>query len=146
MPSRSTLAQEADKATPRTETTESVGQSQTIADEKRSRTPAQKKIDSQLLYAIKQKRGELNGLPTMRTAIKVDAQGRTVVDITSAVPTRLVSKIKRLGGEVISVSEKYHTVRAVLALDKLEALASSKEVRFISAPAQAMTHGGAVTN
>jgi hypothetical protein len=120
-------------------------QTYTFADEKRSRTPAQRKIDSQLLYAIKQQRGETRGVPTQRIEIKLDAKGRTLVDISSAVPSRVVAKIQALDGSVVSMSQKYHTIRALMALDKLESLATSKHVRFISLPAQAMTHGGAMT-
>lgn len=146
--SRATFAQEKEEATRHKGSSETDGQTQTVADEKRSRTPAQKKIDSQLLYALKQKRGETRGVPANPIQIKLDARGRTIVDITSAVPALLVSKIKRqrMGVEVISMSEKYHTVRALVALEKLEALASLKEVRFISPPAKAMTHGGVITH
>ena len=118
----------------------------TPADEKRSRTPAQRKIESQLLYAIKQRRGDPGVALTQTVEVKLDADGRVVVDITAAVPSRVVPEIQQLDGAVISLSEKYHTIRASIALDKLESLAASKHVRFISLPAEAMTHGGATTN
>jgi hypothetical protein len=121
-------------------------QTYTLADEKRSRTPAQRKIDSQLLYALRQKRGETRGVPARRIELKLDDRGRTVVDITSADPSQLVSTIEGLDGVVISLSPKYHTIRALLALEKLEGLAGSKEVKFISLPARAMTRGTKVTN
>lgn len=112
------------------------------AREKRSRTAAQKKIDTQLLYAIKQRRGETRGVPTLPVEIKLDREGRTVVDITARVSAGLISKLGKAGAEVISQSAKYHTVRARVALDRLEALAEIEEVRHISPPARAMTHGG----
>ena len=118
----------------------------TLADEKRSRTPAQKKIDSQLLYAIRRQRGDTRGLPKQLVDLKLDAKGRVVVDITSAVPSRVVPKIQALDGSVLSVSQKYHTVRALIALDKLQSLATSVHVRFISLPAEVTTHGGVITH
>ena len=46
---------------------------------------------------------------------------------------------KKLGGEVCgAVDESYHTIRARLALEKLEALAAFKDVSFIAPAAQAM--------
>ncbi len=117
-----------------------------LAAEKRARTAAQKKIDSQLLYALKQKRGETRGVPVGRIDLQLDAEGRTLVDITCTASALVVARVKELCGNVVSVSDKYHTVRAWLALEKLEALAGLKDVRYISPPAQAMTHGGAKNN
>jgi hypothetical protein len=116
-----------------------------IAAAKRARTPAQKKIDSQLLYALKQKRGETGGVPSAPVELDLDARGRTLVDITAVVTPRLVSKVAKLGAEVVSSSEAYHTIRALVALERLEAVAGLKEVRYISPAAKAMTHtrGGA---
>ena len=113
------------------------------AREKRSRTPAQKKLDTQLLYALKQKRGETRGVPTEPVDIKLDAEGCTLVDITARVSPRLISKLGKAGAEVISQSARYHTVRARVALERLEALAEIEEVRYISPVARPMTHGGA---
>lgn len=111
-----------------------------VSDDKRSRTKAQRKIDSQLLYALKQKRGETRGVPREPIKLDLDAQGRVLVDISAKVSTRLTSRIHKLGGTVISQFEAYHTVRARLALEKLEALASMDDVRFIMPAAQATTN------
>lgn len=121
------------------------GKTYTLADEKRARTPAQKKIDSQLLYAIKQRRGETRGVPDLKIELKLDKQERVLLDITSVTPSKLVARIKELGGAVLSVSERYHTLRALVPLKKVEILAASKLVRFIALPAEPATHG-AVTH
>ena len=119
-----------------------VGRMQAVFDEKASRTPAQKKIDSQLLYALKQKRGETRGVPTERINIELDQKGRALVDITARVSPQVTSRIRKLGGIVISEDARYHTIRASLALEKLEALATLKDVSFIAPPAQAMNNRG----
>lgn len=111
-----------------------------IAAAKRARTPAQRKMDTQLLYALKQKRGEARGVPSAPVELDLDERGRTLVDITAVVTPRLISKVTKLGAEVVSSSERYHTIRARLALDKLEAVAGLKEVRYVSPAAKAMTH------
>lgn len=116
------------------------------AREKRARTAAQKKINTQLLYALKQRRGETRGVPSEPVDIKLDAEGRALVDITAKVSARLISRLEKAGAEVLSQSAKYHTVRARLALERLEAAAEIEEVRYISPVARAMTHGGARSN
>lgn len=109
----------------------------------KSRTPEQKKIDSQLLYALMQRRGETSGVPAEPVRLDLDVKGRALVDVSGDVSARLLAKIRKLGGEVISKSETYHNVRARLSLEKLEELAGLKEVRFIAPAAKAMTNGGA---
>lgn len=119
-------------------------QSDPFGSEKASRTPAQRKLDTQLLYALKQKRGETRGVPTLPIELECDAKGRVIVDITANVTQRVLSKIRRLGGSVISKFENYHAIRASLPLEKLEALAALEDVRYIMPAAEAMTQGGAV--
>ncbi len=113
-------------------------QAQEVLDEKSSRTAAQKKIDSQLLNALKQKRGETRGVPTERIKLDLDQKGRALVDITGSVSPQLTSQIRKLGGIVISQEAAYHTMRARLALEKMEALAARKDVSFIAPAAQPM--------
>jgi hypothetical protein len=95
---------------------------------------AQKKIDSQLLYALKQKRGETKGVPTGRIDLEFDKKGRALVDITANVTTELKSQIQKLGGAVVSDDARYHTIRAKLALEKLESLAKRHDVRLLRRP------------
>jgi len=111
-----------------------------VAAAKRRRTRAQKKIDTQLLYALKQRRGETRGVPSAPIDVNIDERGRVLVDITAIVTPRLISKISNLGADVLSSTEKYHSIRARLALDKLEAVASVDEVRYISPAASGATH------
>jgi hypothetical protein len=114
---------------------------QTVLNEKESRTPAQKKIDSQLLYALKQKRGVTKGVPSERIELELDQKGRVLVDIAAIVTPQVLAQIHNLGGQVNSEDARYHTIRARLALEKLEALAKLKDVRFIAPAAQAMNSG-----
>jgi len=105
---------------------------QSVLDDKASRTAAQKKIDSQLLYALKQKRGETRGVPTEPIKLDLDQKERALVDITANVSPYVESRIRKLGGAIVSSDERYHTIRARLALEKLEALAALKDVSFIA--------------
>jgi hypothetical protein len=114
----------------------------TVSQEKEQRTAEQQKIDSQLLYAIYQMRGEAEakGAPTEPIPLEKDAKGRVLVDIRTPVTKKILARIKKLGGEVVDNSDKYHSIIAYLPLGKLEALARAKEVKFIAPKAQSMTH------
>lgn len=113
-----------------------------FGQEKEERTPEQQKIDSQLLYAIYQMRGEAEakGVPTEPIPLEKDAKGRVLIDIRAPVTKKLLARIKKLGGQVVSSANEYHSIIAYLSLGKLETLARSKEVKFIAPKAQAMTH------
>ena len=116
--------------------------SQTQNDEKESRSPAQKKIDSQLLYAIYQMRGEAEAkrIPTEPIVLRRDKKNRVLVDIRSEVTRRLTSVLKTCGSNILSVSPKDHSVIAYVRLDRVERIAGLKEVRFISQPSEAITN------
>jgi hypothetical protein len=120
-------------------------QLQGISGAKGSRRDEQQKIDSQLLYALKQKRGETLGVPSEPIKLDLDAKGRALVDISGKVSPRLTLRIRKLGGIVVSKFEAYDTVRARLALEKLEALARMDHVRFIMPAVQPMNNDGAIT-
>ena len=112
------------------------------SEEKDQRTPEQQKIDSQLLYAINQMRGEAEakGAPAEPIPLEKDAKGRVLVDIRTPVTKKILARIEKLGGEVVSSSGRYHSIIAYLPLGKLELLARSKEVKFIAPKAQSMTN------
>lgn len=115
----------------------------TISDqEKDQRTPEQQKIDSQLLYAIYQMRGEAEakGVPTEPIPLEKDDKGRVLVDVRVPVTKKILARIEKLGGNVISSSDRDHSIIAYLPLGKVEALARFKEVKFIAPKAQSMTN------
>jgi len=121
-----------------------------LLQEKRSRTAAQKKIDSQLLYAMKMRRGEsltargeVRTLSSAMDVAKADEGGRVSVDIKSAAGNQLLETIKDLGGEVIYSSGKVGAIRALLPLDLLEKLAGHPDVKSISPAAVAFTNSQA---
>jgi len=110
--------------------------------EKRDRTPAQKKLDSQLLYALYRERGEgqKKGVPAGEPMVRFDEKGRAIVSIRARVTQTVLAKIKSLGGEVISSSVRYRDIQAHLSLEKLERLASLKDVYAIMPAEDATTN------
>jgi hypothetical protein len=110
--------------------------------EKTTRTAAQRKIDSQLLYALYRERGEAKakGVPSGELLVKFDAKRRALVTIRARVSKELLATIKTLGGDVVSSSERDNDIRAYLPLGKLESLAASKNVYAIAPAEEATTN------
>ena len=69
------------------------------ADEKEQRTPAQQKINSQLLYEIYRLRGEAaqKAVPPGPTGVKIDARGRALVDIRADPTPALQNSVRHAG-------------------------------------------------
>lgn len=108
------------------------------AQDKQTLTVAQRKIDSQLLQAIRQRHAPR--AERLVVAVEIDGEGRALVDISARVTPELLEWINVLGGTVISHFERYHTIRARLPLNRLETLAGHADVRFIMPAARAMTN------
>ena len=109
--------------------------------QKTGRTAAQQKIDSQLLFAIDQVRGEADGRHVPPPAgVRVDARGRALVDIRAEPTAALQKKIARIGGEVIATSSRDRSIVARVPLLELETCASDPAVAFIAPAAEAATH------
>jgi hypothetical protein len=111
------------------------------AGEKEGRTPAQQKINSQLLYEIYRLRGEAvrKGVPPGPTGVTIDGRGRALVDIRVDPTPALQNKIRRAGGVVLSTSARDRSVIARVPLRKLETLAADPAIRFIEPAAEATT-------
>lgn len=112
------------------------------APEKETRTAAQQKINSQLLYEIYRARGEAErkGVPPGPTDVDLDSHGRALVDVRAPVTTALQRRIRALGGTIVSVSERDHSTIARVPILQLETLAAERAVRFIEPAATAMTN------
>jgi hypothetical protein len=109
--------------------------------EKESRTTAQQKIDSRLLYEIYRKRGqaEEKNVPPDATRVRLDKSDRALVDIRAAVTPALIAKVKKTGATVVSSSAQHHSIIARVPLLQLERLAGDPAVRAISPAADAST-------
>jgi hypothetical protein len=117
-------------------------QSSPTIREKTTRTATQQKIDPQLLYALYRERGEAEakGVPPGELRVAFDAKRRALVTIRARVIKDVLATIKKLGGAVVSSSERDHDVRAYLPLGKLEALAASADVTAIAPAEEATTN------
>lgn len=98
--------------------------------EKVSRTPAQQKIDSQLLFEIYRKQGRAAEklVPPGNTGVRIDRKGRALVDVRAEVTPVLQKKIRNLGGTIDATSIEYRSIVAWVPLLKLEQLAGESAV------------------
>jgi subtilisin-like proprotein convertase family protein len=114
--------------------------------EKNSRSSAEKKFDSQLLYAIKARRGnpmtaggEVHSLRTAEGVAKTDAQDRVLVDIKGYPAKEVIENIGKVDGEVVYANLRAGSVRARIPFNSLEALASVPAVKSVRPPAMPKT-------
>ena len=115
-------------------------QIQAILEDKKTRTPAQRRVNSNLLYEARQMRGLpiAAGVPTLQTGIEVGARGEVVVDITATVTSSVLDMIEKVGGRVIEYFYDYRSIRAEVPLLAVESLAAHPDVQFIQPRQQAM--------
>jgi uncharacterized repeat protein (TIGR01451 family) len=104
-----------------------------LLEEKESRTPAQRKIDSNILYEMRLRRGEkvAEGLATLETGLSVDSDGLVAVEIRAHVTDSFLKGLAARSAAIFDVSKAYRTVAARVPVSEIEALAEMSEVVFI---------------
>ena len=109
--------------------------------EKASRSPAQRKISSRLLYAAKMRAGLpiAVGGAALRNEVPVAADGTVLVDLRANVTPHLLSWVEVLGGSVVNHFANRHSVRARIPLDRVEDLAALPEVLSVQPADRAYT-------
>ena len=121
---------------------QAVAPEQAGTSEKDARTPAQRKINSQLLYEIYRRRGqaELKGVPPGPTGVDIDAADRALVDIRAPVTPVIEKKLRILKSVVVSTDPSLQSIIARVPVLSLEALAEEPAVRAIEPAAEAITN------
>lgn len=116
---------------------------------KKSFTPAQQKVASQLMFAAKAARGEL-GTSSFASVVPPPAAlaptGLVQVDIKGQVTRQLLTLITTLGGRVDSQDPAYNSIRASIPLTSVDALAANPAVRTIGPADEMMVNVGALTS
>ena len=110
-----------------------LAQIQSLIEQKLKRTPAQQKLDSNLLTAARLARGEQvsANAPSLQPDVKIEADGRVMVDIDATVTEELLEQIKAGGGDVVTSFPKYGAIRARVSLSRVETLAGLASVRQV---------------
>src|SRR4030095_2843858 len=120
---------------------QAMAQIEALLREKRSRAGTQRKIDSQLIYEIKMRRGEpvADGVPRIETDLSYNAEGKVALDLKARVSDTLLNQLNTYGAEVVSDSPDLNSVRIQVAVGQIEAIAALPDVTFIQPKQDAMT-------
>ncbi|HLK54181.1 MAG TPA: hypothetical protein VKU42_12050, partial [Candidatus Angelobacter sp.] len=112
-----------------------------LEQEKASRTPAQQKIDSNVLYTVRMLAGKAPapGIASLNTGVDVDDSNNLIVDITANVTNSLLQQLNDAGVQVWNSNARFHSIRAVVPSTQIEAIAAWPDVIFISPRVQAIT-------
>ncbi|HYL91611.1 MAG TPA: S8 family serine peptidase, partial [Alphaproteobacteria bacterium] len=117
-------------------------QIQALQQEKESRTPAQRKIDSNVLYTLRMLQGRpaAPGVPFLYTGIDLDENNNIVVDITANVGDSLLQQLSSAGALIFYTNAGLRSVRASIPPSQIESIAASPDVIFISPKQGWATH------
>jgi hypothetical protein len=115
-----------------------------LIQEKEARTPAQQKIDSQLIYGTRMSRGEpiAAGVQALSVDVPRDTDvdaSRLVVDVTADVTDALQQQLRGMGVRIVDAHPAYRSLRLAVTFDQLEPIASLPQVIFIQPKQEAMT-------
>ena len=115
-------------------------QIQELLKEKSSRSPIDRKIDSRLLQAVREKLGQqmVKGINLEPANVDADAAGMFKADISANITDAFLSKLTALGANIIYASPRYHTVRATINLKTVQTIAGYAEVKFIQPAIKSM--------
>ncbi len=118
-----------------------VQQMQLLLQEKSSRTPAQQKIDSNILYTIRMMSGQpaAPGFQSLYTGVDLDDNNRIAVDIIANVTPQLLQQLQTAGALVQDSHPEYRAIRALIPANQIETIAALPDVSFIGRKVQSMT-------
>jgi hypothetical protein len=106
--------------------------------EKENRSPAQQKIESNLLLGIRQARGEATDGPPVQ--LPLDGNNRVELDIRAEVSDALLNRLRGYGMIISEVNARFRTIIGTVELQQIEPIAADADVLFIQ------LNGGAQTN
>ena len=112
----------------------SAAQTTNASDSKSVPASTLKKLDTQLVLALKKSRGEppFDKPTSLEPDIPVKHNGRVLVDMEATVSKGLLNHIVLVGGWVDNSSATTTTLRAMVPFSQLEALAGRADVKSIS--------------
>lgn len=114
-----------------------------IYAEKESRTPAQAKLETGLVYAVRTAKGDLamRDLPTLPRLLPKAGDGRLKVEVRAALSDGLRAAITELGGAIDGEFPAAGALLARLPLSALEPLAEREDVEGIRPVVPPVTRG-----
>ena len=128
-----------------------VRQMRAIQEDKKQRTPTQRKIAAAFIYAARVAQGQpqIPSRPDMhlRTYMETDAKtGLVRATIKGAVTPALLNAIKSAGGQMLYSSVRYKTIYTLLPILQVEPLAARSDISVIHATQSPKHNTGAVNS
>jgi hypothetical protein len=122
---------------------EALAQIDALIAEKESRSPIDRKLDSQLIYELKMRAGApiARGMQTIEADVPYASDGHAVLDVTARLTPALMEGLARLGAEILSTSAAESAVRIHIDIGRVQELAAMPEVLFAQPRQHAMTTG-----
>ena len=121
-----------------------IDQIRLLSEWKGSRSAAERRIDSALLFALDRRAGRTASALSSVEALAIPADGRLEVDIDLLAPADLApvaASVGKLGGAIRFASAQFRSLRATLGADSIRPVAALAGVRRIVAARPAFTHG-----
>jgi hypothetical protein len=105
-----------------------------LQQDKLARTPAQKKIDSNIIYTMRMLAGQpaASGVPFLNTGIDLDDNNNIVVDMVANVTDNLLMQLTAAGAQTLYTNRQLRSIRAIIPPSQIEGIAASPDVIFIS--------------
>lgn len=116
-------------------------QMQALQQDKASRTPAQRKIDSNIIYTMRMLAGQsaAPGVPYLYTGVDLDEKDNIVVDMVANVTDELLQRLADAGAQVLYTNRALRSIRATIPPAQIEGIAALPDVIFISPKQGSMT-------
>jgi len=120
---------------------QALAQIEALIREKESRVGAQQKMDSQLIYELKMRRGAMiaEGVRTLETNIPYNTQGKVTLDLKARVSDALLNQLKAYGADIVSFVPEYNSLRVQADIAQIETIAALPAVIFVQPKQGAMT-------
>ncbi|TDV36066.1 S8 family serine peptidase [Actinophytocola oryzae] len=112
-----------------------------LQDIKKSLSPAEAKVDSQLVLQQRMttNRASTTAVPMLQNGVEKTASGKVLVDIRATVSDALLKDLAAKGAAVKAVSTRYGSVRAEVPLSSVNTIAARADVRRVEEADGAMT-------
>ncbi len=117
-------------------------QMQALQQDKASRTPAQRKIDSNIIYTMRMLAGQpaAPGVPYLYTGVDLDEKDNIVVDMVANVTDELLQRLAdMLRPRRDRTNRPLRSIRATIPPAQIEGIAALPDVIFISPKQGSMT-------
>lgn len=118
-------------------------QMEALLKEKEGRSKGRKKMDSQLVYGVKNKKKEKIAddvdFDEFVVTLPFDDDGNVIIDITAHVDGQLLGKLRAAGVKILSSHPQYNSIRATADLDVIDDIADLAEVVYVQPMQDAIT-------